>query len=116
MNLRRNAFAAITLSTIGVILASSAPFARAAEGEIPLFGAWRFILDPRDVGEREKWATGVLPDVIKLPGSTAESGFGDEISVEASDAFSEGFDILTSLNYARVGSGAYTGTCTPAPY
>jgi len=54
-----------------------------------LAGRWRFQLDPENMGEKEKWYNSVravreppLPDRIRLPGSTAENGFGDDISVD----------------------------------
>jgi hypothetical protein len=34
------------------------------------------------MGEKEKWYSSKLTDRIKLPGSTAENGFGDDISVD----------------------------------
>jgi hypothetical protein len=49
---------------------------------ISLAGQWSFKLDPKDTGQQEKWYTGKLADSIKLPGSTAENGFGDEPSVD----------------------------------
>lgn len=42
----------------------------------PLAGTWRFRLDPTKVGETEKWYNLVLPDRIRLPGSTDEGGYG----------------------------------------
>ncbi|MHC4603446.1 MAG: discoidin domain-containing protein [Planctomycetota bacterium] len=49
---------------------------------ISLAGRWRFSLDPDYAGEQDKWYNGKLPDRIKLPGSTVESGYGDEISTD----------------------------------
>ncbi|NIO41163.1 MAG: beta-glucuronidase, partial [Burkholderiales bacterium] len=49
---------------------------------ISLAGQWSFKLDPKDVGQQEKWYAGKLPDSIKLPGSTAENGYGDDPSVD----------------------------------
>ena len=49
---------------------------------ISLAGQWRFQLDPENIGEKENWYDGKLTDRIKLPGSTAENGFGDDISVD----------------------------------
>jgi hypothetical protein len=51
-------------------------------GTISLAGQWRFQLDPENMGEKEKWYSSKLTDRIKLPGSTAENGFGDDISVD----------------------------------
>ena len=49
---------------------------------ISLAGQWGFQLDPKGVGEKEKWCKTELPQCIKLPGSTAENGYGDDISVD----------------------------------
>ena len=52
------------------------------EMRVSLAGEWGFQLDPKDVGEEDKWFDKDLPLRIKLPGSTVEGGFGDDISVE----------------------------------
>jgi len=52
------------------------------QGIISLAGQWRFHLDPEDLGEKEKWYGRKLTDRVKLPGSTAENGFGDDVSVD----------------------------------
>jgi len=49
---------------------------------ISLAGQWRFQLDPENMGEKEKWYKSELTDRIKLPGSTAENGYGDNISID----------------------------------
>ncbi|MHC4205930.1 MAG: sugar-binding domain-containing protein, partial [Planctomycetota bacterium] len=49
---------------------------------ISLAGEWSFKLDPKDAGEQEKWYTQKLPDSIKLPGSTAENGYGNDPSID----------------------------------
>lgn len=49
---------------------------------ISLSGHWLFSLDPNNVGESEKWYNSQLADRIKLPGSTAENGYGDDVSVD----------------------------------
>jgi hypothetical protein len=49
---------------------------------ISLAGRWLFGLDPEDAGEQAKWYNGKLADRIKLPGSTVENGYGDDISVD----------------------------------
>jgi len=47
-----------------------------ADDTLSLAGRWRFRLDPRDLGERQKWFTVVLPDSIALPGTTDQAGKG----------------------------------------
>jgi hypothetical protein len=49
---------------------------------ISLEGQWRFQLDRDNLGEKQKWYAGTLPQRITLPGSSAEHGFGDDISVD----------------------------------
>ena len=48
---------------------------------IDLSGEWQFQIDSLDQGIVEKWYTNQLDDVIKLPGSMATNGKGNDISV-----------------------------------
>src|SRR3954465_10065798 len=48
-------------------------------------GSWRARLDPRDVGEDERWFLTDPPGddlILELPGSVQEQGFGDDITVD----------------------------------
>ena len=45
---------------------------------VSLAGTWRFQLDSRDSGERERWFDRALPLAIHLPGSTDQARFGEE--------------------------------------
>jgi hypothetical protein len=58
--------------------------ARPSEGRqsISLAGEWFFQLDRNNVGEQRNWCSAKFPDRIALPGSTAEHGFGDDITVD----------------------------------
>jgi beta-galactosidase/beta-glucuronidase len=49
---------------------------------IDLAGEWQFQIDPQDVGEQEKWFEKNLPDTVQLPGSMAENGKGNDITLE----------------------------------
>ena len=49
--------------------------------EIDLSGKWSFKIDSTDVGETEYWFTKQLDEVIQLPGSMAENGKGNDITV-----------------------------------
>ncbi|MFC1636657.1 discoidin domain-containing protein [Planctomycetota bacterium] len=49
---------------------------------LSLSGRWFFRLDPNNVGESEKWYDRTLTDLISLPGSTVENGYGDVVSVD----------------------------------
>jgi len=62
--------------------AKATPYSGKEHRLICLAGQWDFKLDPKAIGEKEKWFEADLPDKIKLPGSTTESGFGDDISVD----------------------------------
>lgn len=52
------------------------------EKPISLAGTWRVRLDPQDVGQAEKWFAAELPGKVKLPGSLAENGLGDDVTVD----------------------------------
>lgn len=49
---------------------------------ISLSGQWRFRLDPENAGVDEKWFAQKLSERTTLPGSTAENGYGDDVSVK----------------------------------
>ena len=49
---------------------------------ISLAGKWRFKLDGDNLGPEQKWYATNLPGRITLPGSTAENGYGDDVSVD----------------------------------
>ena len=54
----------------------------AGAGTIPLAGEWRFRLDPDDRGLAEGWAGQALPGTIRLPGTLAGQGVGDEVGLD----------------------------------
>lgn len=49
---------------------------------INLTGEWQFQTDPDDQGIVEKWFDNELADTIHLPGSMAENGKGDEVTLK----------------------------------
>jgi hypothetical protein len=49
---------------------------------IDLAGKWRFEKDPKDAGVLGKWYNNSLKDALMLPGSMAENGKGDEITLQ----------------------------------
>ncbi len=51
------------------------------EAVIDLAGDWRFKTDSLDQGLSEQWYAEALPDTIKLPGSMAENGKGNPVSL-----------------------------------
>ena len=48
---------------------------------ISLAGRWQFATDPHDIGVQEKWFNAPLKDSIRLPGSMAENGKGNDITL-----------------------------------
>ena len=48
---------------------------------LSLDGEWKFRIDSMDVGIAEEWYSEKLPDAIRLPGSMAENGLGDEVTI-----------------------------------
>lgn len=66
---------AAVVSTCGTLDAETEP------GTIDLSGIWGFAIDRDDIGVGAQWFLADLPETIKLPGSMAENGKGDEISV-----------------------------------
>jgi len=67
-------------ATDSKVTTTTAPSEKAAA--ISLAGQWSFRLDPKDAGQQKKWYAGKLAESIKLPGSTAENGYGDDLSVD----------------------------------
>src|SRR5210317_402938 len=49
---------------------------------IDLSGEWQFQIDALDEGIAQEWYNKNLTETIQLPGSMAESGKGNDISVE----------------------------------
>ncbi|UCE99504.1 MAG: hypothetical protein JSV82_00065 [Planctomycetota bacterium] len=70
------------ISTIILIAIVSTPATANQQDVISLAGQWGFNLDNKAVGEKENWFDADLTQSITLPGSTAENGFGDDISVD----------------------------------
>ncbi len=54
-----------------------------ARPSMSLAGQWGFRLDREDCGLGAGWFNERLTDVIELPGSTVQGGYGDEISVDS---------------------------------
>ena len=50
--------------------------------EIDLSGTWSFQIDSLDIGITEEWFARPLTDSIQLPGSMAENGKGNDITVD----------------------------------
>src|SRR4030042_1586113 len=48
---------------------------------LSLAGEWKFRIDSLDQGITDKWYNGLLTETVSLPGSMAENGKGDEVTV-----------------------------------
>jgi Glycosyl hydrolases family 2, sugar binding domain/Glycosyl hydrolases family 2 len=48
---------------------------------LSLAGIWKFRIDSLDRGRDEEWYNTSLPETIRLPGSMAENGKGDEVTL-----------------------------------
>lgn len=52
-----------------------------ADDTLSLQGEWKFALDPNDAGVKEQWYEKQLTDVITLPGSLQEQGYGNDVDL-----------------------------------
>lgn len=50
--------------------------------KLPLSGKWKFRIDSLDEGIEKKWYNDMAVDTVRLPGSMAENGKGDEVSLK----------------------------------
>ena len=48
---------------------------------LSLAGEWKFKIDSLDQGIQESWYNTAFEETVKLPGSMAENGKGDEVSL-----------------------------------
>lgn len=64
-----------------VLIACASAFAQSSRLTINLAGPWKFKIDSTDIGVKEKWFLANLPGTVMLPGSMAQNGKGDDISV-----------------------------------
>lgn len=64
-----------------ILLLSVLAGMRVCAQELSLAGTWRFAMDRENKGVAEKWFLQVLPDSVHLPGSMAENGKGDEVTL-----------------------------------
>jgi hypothetical protein len=78
--------AALLSFQLAVSAALVGPFCtRALAGQadrLSLAGQWRFELDRKDAGVKERWFDRSLDQHIKLPGALQNQGFGDDITVD----------------------------------
>ena len=65
-----------------LLLASHLAAAQQSRSTIDLSGKWRFSTDTSDVGIADRWFAKDLPEAVSLPGSMAQNGKGDDVSVD----------------------------------
>src|SRR5215211_2399034 len=68
--------------------------------QISLAGQWRFAIDRDDKGIDEKWFSKKLAETITLPGSMAQRGKGDEVTLQTKwtgSIYDSSFFFRTSL-------------------
>ncbi len=65
-----------------LLLALTLACSQKKEQNIDLSGEWHFQIDSLNVGITEQWFNKQLNEVISLPGSMAENGKGDDISIK----------------------------------
>ncbi|MFV0553155.1 MAG: sugar-binding domain-containing protein [Mangrovibacterium sp.] len=66
---------------LAIVLSSSVACSRSQELQIDLTGEWNFQIDSLDCGVNEKWYEQSLAETVSLPGTMAQNGKGNEISV-----------------------------------
>lgn len=65
-----------------ILLAFSiAPALSYAQHQLDLSGQWQFKTDPSDKGVSGKWFSQTFSEAVRLPGSMAENGKGDDITL-----------------------------------
>jgi hypothetical protein len=64
-----------------LVVTSCASQDREMRDKFSLAGVWNFRIDSLDQGTTEKWYKGLFDETVKLPGSMAENGKGDEVTV-----------------------------------
>jgi hypothetical protein len=69
------------ISSILIVLIAAGCAKPKDENLINLAGEWSFKTDPRNKGIIEKWYNNRFPETILLPGSMAENGKGNDITV-----------------------------------
>ncbi len=79
-NQRLRACLAHARKAVWVLVLAANACAAGMPAAMPLGGAWRFRLDPGDIGRKEAWQNSDLPGTIRLPGTTDEAGVGEPAS------------------------------------
>ncbi len=70
------------VSLVILSLASNLVVAQETRSTIDLAGEWKFGIDSSDVGLAEHWFAKDLSEAVTLPGSMAQNGKGDDVSVD----------------------------------
>lgn len=70
------------LLIILVVLTSCAGYKEDARNSMSLAGEWKFRIDSLDRGVTEEWYNKVFEETVSLPGSMAENGKGNNVSIK----------------------------------
>ncbi len=65
-----------------ILLAGCSVRQNEIRGKLSLAGEWKFRIDSLDKGIENKWYNDLAIETIKLPGSMAENGKGDEVTLK----------------------------------
>jgi hypothetical protein len=69
------------MRVFGILLLLAAAVHVWAADTVDLAGTWRFRMDPKDVGETERWFVQSLNETVHLPGSMMQNGKGDPVTI-----------------------------------
>jgi len=72
----------LKISWLLILLAGCSVRQNEIRGKLSLAGEWKFRIDSLDKGIENKWYNDLAIETIKLPGSMAENGKGDEVTLK----------------------------------
>ncbi|UCD28427.1 MAG: hypothetical protein JSV03_15300 [Planctomycetota bacterium] len=98
-------FAVLLIAILTVSLGTQAnadnPASASVSKVIDLAGSWQFKLDPENQGVDRKWFESKLPDLIKLPGSTDQAGYGTKTTEKETTRLSRVYRYVGPAWYQR---------------
>jgi hypothetical protein len=72
----------LKISWLLILLAGCSVRQNENRGKLSLAGEWKFRIDSLDKGIENKWYNDLFIETIKLPGSMAENGKGDDVTLK----------------------------------
>ena len=70
------------ISWLLLLLAGCSVSQNETRAKLSLAGEWKFRIDSLDLGVENKWYNELAVETVKLPGSMAENGKGDEVTLK----------------------------------